>query len=466
MILFQRRATRLAMLAFGLVAFLSADPSLFAQNNNNNNNNGGFGGIAVDANGVVSRAPLQVRSTGLAIKRQKSYASENLSQDIAQPSESRKVSLVQLETKLKEIVEAGKPVPDDVFFMAGLQRIDYIFVYPEKNDLVIAGPAGSFGPDIEGRMVGLESGRPPLRIDDFVIAFQSIRSGNDVSCSIDPIPSNMSAMQNYIRQNSSPTSPAGAKARYRNMGKILGVQNVTVRGVPLDTHFAQTLVEADYRMKRLSMGLEGVRVKGFRSHLSMLQPGGNSVQRWWFTPLYDAFYTTENRNAFELAGQRAQLSSQEEIVDGQGNRSSAAMTRVSTHAWSKLFTEKFPEIAKASPVFAELQNMIDLLIVAALIENQQLARQTNWQQSFLASRSEMPFPKGNPPKHVQSLVNIKPARRGVILGLIGGGVTINASNVVRKVSMKVAPERRLSGIRSQSQPRPDADEEKIVWWWD
>ena len=33
--------------------------------------------------------------------------------------------------------------------LAGLQRIQYVFVYPESNDLVLAGPAGDWRPGDE-----------------------------------------------------------------------------------------------------------------------------------------------------------------------------------------------------------------------------------------------------------------------------------------------------------------------------
>ncbi len=45
------------------------------------------------------------------------------------------------------------------------------------------------------------------------------------------------------------------------MREAFGPQLIKLTGVPSDSHFAQTLVAADYQMKRIGMGLI--------SHLSM-----------------------------------------------------------------------------------------------------------------------------------------------------------------------------------------------------
>ena len=33
----------------------------------------------------------------------------------------------------------NRPLPDEVKYLAGLQRIRYVFVYPEQQDIVLAG---------------------------------------------------------------------------------------------------------------------------------------------------------------------------------------------------------------------------------------------------------------------------------------------------------------------------------------
>ena len=53
----------------------------------------------------------------------------------------RMISLKGLEQAVKKGLKDGTPgLPEEVRYLAGLQRIEYVFLYPEQNDIVIAGP--------------------------------------------------------------------------------------------------------------------------------------------------------------------------------------------------------------------------------------------------------------------------------------------------------------------------------------
>lgn len=432
------------------------------------NNNVNNAGITIDANGLVTRSKPKYRTRQLAMRKMEAFTKDNVNAEVATSSELRKVSLVQLEKECERLLDAGEDFPLEVQYLAGLHQINYVFVYPEANDIVIAGPAEAFAPDHEDRMVGLNTGRPCLRIDDLVVALRAIREGQTIGCSIDPDNDRLAQMQDYVRQTSSrPTSASAARRRFTTMSKILGHQTVRIEGIPADTHYAAAMLEADYRMKLISLGLEKPGVRGLRSHLSMLRPGGNSMQRWWFVPLYDAFYTTDSRDAFELRGQRIQLSAQEEVISSSGARSDAAFTRVSTKGWAKLFTDHVEELAEVSGAFAELQNLVDVAIICALMQNEQFFERADWQANLFRDVDRFPIPKSNVPKHVHSVANSQNARGGYVMGLVGGGVTIRPFATIRTVGTEAKPEQRIESIRKSSSAETEAKtDETIVWWWD
>ncbi|MCA9018185.1 MAG: DUF1598 domain-containing protein, partial [Planctomycetaceae bacterium] len=287
--------------------------------NNQNNNNQNAGGITIDADGVIA-APFRVtqNSSQLNQRRLQALAAESLPGDVNRKSEFRKISLVQLEKVCKEFQEKNEPLPPEVLYLAGLWRIDYLFVDREHNDLIIAGPAEGFAANTQNRVVGVETGRPPIRLDDLVVALQSQDRELITGCSFDAKPENLARMNEYIRQTNSASTAATAATRFQTMAQILGMQDVSVTGVPAGSHYARILVEADYMLKRISIGLEPSGIKEIKSHLATLRGGGNSTQRWWFTPLYDAFTTTAERDAFQFSGQRLQMMSQEEFVNQAG----------------------------------------------------------------------------------------------------------------------------------------------------
>ncbi len=430
------------------------------------NQGGGFqaaGGITIDGDGVLSAPKSKTISADVAKKRMQELAKQYLPEDISRSSPLRKVSLVRLERAIAELLETDKPIPESMQYLAGLQRIDFVFVFPETKDLVIAGPAEAFAPDATGRVVSVGSvgsGRPVLRLDDLLVALRTAERTSQVGCSIDPVDERVAELQRFVKANSSPGSANLAQQRFQQMQKILGDQEVKVFGVPGDTHFARALVEADYHMKLIAIGLEDPKVPGLKSHLALVQPGSNTLKRWWFMPLYDSFKTSGDGLAFEFSGQRCQLMSQEEQADAFGKRSDAPFTRLSTQIFAKGFTEKFPELTKRMPIFAELQNLFDISVLVALMKREQLPQKANWQPGLLLDDAKVPVLRGPVPKHTKSLLNMKMAG-GVAIGLLSGGVIIDSQQVIsqeRKTSDEVIARRKIE------MPPNDLDTKR--WWWD
>jgi hypothetical protein len=425
---------------------------------------GGFnvGGISIDADGVVKPAFKKSDAESLNRRRKKAKPNPDLPAAINEPSSLRKVSLVKLEAACEKLVSAGKPIPPEMFYLAGLHRIDYVFVYPEEGDVVVAGPAESFEMDSGGSVVGVASGRAALRLDDLIVALRSVPQSRRLYCSIDPQKDRLAAMQRFIKQNSFPATTAVIKRRYARMREILGPQVVSVDGVPADSHFARVMVAADYRMKLISIGLEKPPVKGLPSHLAMLRGGGNTMQRWWFTPLYDAFQTNEDGTAYQFNGQRAQLMSEQEFVDAAGNRSRANFTKTSTQRFSKNFTEKFPELVERVPVFGELSNLIDLAVLAALLAKEQIPERIGWRQAFFSDTERAALAKAHVPKQVDSMMNYKAIGGGrSLIALIGGGVNISPQRTLRRIEFERDTKRTLLNTRTKAKPADPAR-----WWWD
>lgn len=421
------------------------------------------GGIVIDAQGVVRPKLRSDRSAGLTRQRREAFTREHLGDDVQPFNGMRKVSLPRLERAYAALREAGQPVPAEMQYLAGLQRIDYLFVDPDGRDVVLCGPAEGFAPDDQQRMLGLTTGRPAIRLDDLVVALRAVARGrSSIGCSIDPEESRLAALQQYVRQNSTPINSAGAKRRYARMAEILGLERVSVWGVPDDSHFARVLVEADYTMKRISLGTEPSGVRGIPSYLSLITPSGNSMQRWWFAPYYEAIHAADDGTAFQITGQRVQLLGQEEKVSAGGGRSDFAFTRASTQKFAQLFTEHYPELAQNSPVFAQLQNLFDLAVVSALLQKAGVPQRIGWRGDELLDRAEVESYRV--PLQVPSAAMTRPARGGTMLGLIGG-VTLDPAMVVQHLVTRGTPQAeaaRQLRVRSLAPAGSDAGQ----WWWD
>ena len=411
-----------------LCLILATEGTRIAQAQNN-----GVGGIRIDADGIVSAmAPLK-ESVAAAKKRQLAYRMANLSEPLAVSTESRRVSLKQLDEQLTEIIKAGGEIPAELKYVAGLTRIDYVVVDRDGHDIALVGPAEGFAPDLQGRMRGITSGRPVLNLEDLLVAWRTVYGGGtSVVCSIDPTPEGVVAFNAFTSQPlvASPNSSPGQM--FETMATKLGRQVITVTGVPKDTHFAVVLVEADLRMKRIALGKDPSGVRGVPSHLSLMRLGDAASSRWWFVPLYDPVEANADRSLYHLSGQRLQLLGQDEFTTAQGQRSSMPFNKLGTTKFVQQFTAHIPELAVAHPAFAELQNLFDWMVVCTLIRRHQLDASIQWQPQVLGEAKLLPTQSYPVPTGVDSVAATNRVGR-TVLGLVGG-VELNADTVIAKTA--------------------------------
>ncbi|HUY33426.1 MAG TPA: DUF1598 domain-containing protein, partial [Pirellulales bacterium] len=240
------------------------------------------GGVYVDGRGVVNNV---ARDQFNKLRETKLRQMQKVDGELAESAELRKVSLRQMQAAIAEANAAGKDIPDEVRYLAGIQRIQYVFVYPDKNDIVLAGSGEGWQVDERGNMVGKTTGRPVIEFDDLLVALRTAESAaqGGIACSIDPTQEGLQRVRAYMT-TPSPTK-ADPESFARGMEKELGPQKVTIRGVPTNSHFAAVLLAADYRMKRIAMAFERSPVRGLTSFLQMLKQGGDGPQnvfpRWW-----------------------------------------------------------------------------------------------------------------------------------------------------------------------------------------
>ena len=199
-------------------------------------------GVAVDAEGVL-RKQVYEDPTGELTRRRIAAAQAALDGELSQASSLRKVSLNRLEAALAEQIELGRRASDAMLHLAGLTRLKYVFYYPDSQDIVIAGPAEPWAEDLSGRARGIDSGRPVLLLEDLAVALRTYRptSGDEtvVGCSIDPTAEGLARMQDFLRQVGVRATPGDTEYIVQGLRESLGLQDVRVLGVPVNTHFRQ-----------------------------------------------------------------------------------------------------------------------------------------------------------------------------------------------------------------------------------
>ena len=433
-----------------------------ATGNQNNQGVVGAAGVVVDAQGVLSRSSVP-DSGGQARRQYQAAARQTLASKLTRFSPMRMVSLNRLE---KTIRDGNGVITDEMRYMAGLLRVKYVFFYPDSQDIVIAGPAEGFASGPAGRVVGLSTGRPVIQLQDLAVAlrmFPPDQSTVDViGCSIDPTTEGLAAMQQFLRQIGSHATPAQTQYIVNGLRNSLGMQDVSVMGVAASTHFAQVMVEADYRMKLIGIGLERppVRMVNFVENSTSRSTSRNALMRWYFVPDYECVRVSDDGLAMELVGDGVKLVGENELVSSSGERQAAVGTNRASQAFINSFTKKYPELAARSPVYAELRNLIDLTVAAAYIQQEDLYEKAGWNMDFLGDEAKFAVHTYNPPKQVATAVAAV-WKGGRLITPIGGGVQIEAQRALFMDNLLEDGNGKVAKLRQDTK----IELAEGQWWW-
>lgn len=391
-----------------------------------------------------------------------------LGSDVATSSPLRKVSLNRLERALADQAKNDRRPTDEMLRLAGLTRIQYVFCYPETGDVIIAGPAEVWVSDLSGRTIGIKTGQPILQLEDLAAMLRAYEPGGSaatvIGCSIDPTPEGLARMQDFLRRRGGYATPRDTQFIVEGLRTNLGLQTVSIMGVAPDTHVAQVLVEADYRMKLIAIGLEPTVVKMTtfidRATSAVAR---NALIRWYFVPDYRRVRTTEDGLGMELVGTGVKLVDENEVVAADGSRSGAVGNKNGASlAFTTSFTQKYAEIAAAKPVYAQLRNVIDLAVVAAYLQKYDFYGQTGWKADLLRDEARLPIHVHPVPHQVDTVVT-SVWKGNQLLTPVAGGVTIQAEKALK--SDNLLPDER----GRTEQARKDVSLRSLnanQWWWD
>lgn len=477
--LIRGRFLRTVMLCLGSLALVHS--SAWAQTtggggtgtDGNTIGGGATSGVAVDADGVLRRV-MANDPTGVLAKQRAQEALLKLDREVATKSKLRKVSLTRLEQVIKKRLADGKVLDDTMKNLAGLTRVQYVFCYPESGDVVIAGPAEAWGQAPSGRMQGIDSGRPVIELQDLVVALRAFPPGKDnkkpfIYCSIDPTEEGLSRMHEFLHElggriGDPRKNPGQDQFIVNGLRERLGMQVITVGGISPKTHFAQVMVEADYRMKLIGIGLEvpPVHLTSYVDRANPSQVASNALQRWYFVPNYQCVKVSEDALAMEMVGEGVKLVGENEVVGKDGKRSGTSRVNRASDSFVKAFTKVYPKLAEQAPVYAQLRNCIDLAVAAAFIQNQDYYDLAKWKPEVFGDESSYPVETLNPPQQVESAVN-SIWKGATLVTPIGGGVQMRPTEAVDPTNLLQDEKSAVKQARAAidlSKLGPDQ------WWWD
>lgn len=417
-------------------------------------------GVEVDAAGVLRVRHFDPRVAAARMQA----ARQALPADLQRPSPLRKISLNRLEAA---VAAAEKPT-EAMQAMAGLTRIEYVFFYPESSDVVIAGPAEPFVSDASGRVRGAATGRPVILLEDMVTALRAYSPGTRptkvISVSIDPTEEGLQRLQQVLRTVGQGLRPSDAARLAATLKNNLGMQNVTIQGVPTSTHFAQVLVEADYRMKLIGIGLEQlpIRMPSYVQRANPAQVASNAMERWYFEPNYEGVKTSQDGLAMQLSQHGVKLVGANERVGADGQRAAGGRGNRASQAFCMDFTKNYDKIAEVAPVYAQMRNLIDAAIAAAYIQDQDFYGQANWTMDFFGDENQFAVEQHVSPVQVETAVNAV-WKGSTLMTPLGGGVNVQPRSALKTGVKQIDTTGDTESSRQAGVP---ANLQDGQWWWD
>lgn len=408
------------------------------------------GGVSIDAQGAVS-APVVAETAQLQQAWQAGL--QPVPGELDRLVDLRFVSLKALDAEVGRASAAGEAPADAVRFLAGLQRVRYVLVYPERQDIVLAGPAEGWKVDALGNVVGRTTNRPVLMLDDLVVALRANREagGPVFSCSIDPTREGRQRVQRMqFFQGQSPNLAA------QQLEQALGAQVVTVSGAPVTSHFARVMVAADFRMKRLAMNFERAPVEGMPSFLEMLPPRGvaqNMLPRWWLAAEFQPVRKDAQGNAWEVPGATVRCMTEDDFVNATGDRAHTGRANPVAQKWADRLTERFDELAAYDSAFAQLRNVMELAVAGAVIGKEGLAERAGLKAPALMEGYQPE--QFAAPRTVATQASFVRKRDAWVISASGG---VQFTPWI--TADRTAEDAALAAVRDRSVAAADA------WWWE
>ncbi len=419
--------------------------------------NGAVGGVAIDAKGVMAKA--EERDV-VALRDARRNATSGLAGDVTKRSELRKISLRQLDALLARQVSQNKQLPSEILYLAGLQRVEYVFAYPDSRDIVLAGPAEGWTVDDRGNVVGTNSAAAVLHLVDLIAALRTkdrMLAGKIISCSIDPTAAGLKQFARLARGNELSPSPQ----LLRRMEQAVGPQTITLSGVAPESHFAQVLVAADWQMKRLGMGLVPSPVDGLTSYLELLndRPGAttrNSLPRWWIAYGKQPVEREADGLGWRISRPGIQVCTAAGRMGPNGRISTQIESDPTAKKWADSMTARYDQLAIVEPVFGQLRGCMDLALVTAILAGSDLLTQVDLELPMLLDDTRLQLAAHRIPKNVAS--HASALRRGETWVVsVSGGVELDVPRVVNAAELQA----KVREARMHALPKRIES-----WWWD
>ncbi len=177
---------------------------------------------------------------------------------------------------------------------------------------------------------------------------------------------------------------------------------------------------------------------------------------------YGAIVHNPDRSFFEIQDSSVLVQSENQFVNSRGQHVPTGFAESVNQLFAQKFTENYAKLARREPVFAELRNIFDMALVAALCRQERLHERSGWDLGVFGSQGAYQPAAVPPPTVIESVINHKVYNGGNIVVQVAGGVEGNLLAIARDKSL-AKEDAGLNDVGSRAKlPQLPAGR----WWWD
>jgi hypothetical protein len=304
----------------------------------------------------------------------------------------RVISLRVLQDRLKDCRRRSH-CSAEVLHLAGLTDVLGYIVDQTRRDVMLFGR--------------VDAGKPALYLDDFVVALRNARGayaplrGNTYyyaypGCSIDPDPSIVGQLRDIqLRSQSTPGQAWDSQiSRWNNVCRA--PQQVKVFGIPFNSRFARTMVQADYDMKTLVDGTDKLELPGLISLVDRkMHDIGASIRqerpiavsvgmsRFWFYPGKQHYEESADKDIVFLADSPVELLTEEMYLGDSGTFVGGQRPDDMARRFAADLSRLYDKLAARRPVYHELGALFRFFALAQAITDRGVLERAGLDLSYL-----------------------------------------------------------------------------------
>src|SRR5262249_39676628 len=125
------------------------------------------------------------------------------------------------------------------------------------------------------------------------------------------------------------------------------------------------------------------------------------------------------------------VQSENQFVNAQGKHLPTGVSEPVNRQFAENFTRHYAELAERDPVFADLRNIFDLALVAALCRRERLHERADWELGVFAAGGSYRPAEAVAPKVIESVINHRVYGGKDIVVQVAGGVQADLASVAR-----------------------------------